>query len=135
MAGSWLGGRIEASTWTLGLLLGDLAMIGLFVAVGEVRHGGTLAAGLETYGQFLVGWALVSVPAGVYAPRALAEARRAVVSVLAAWVLAAIVGVLVRSALRPGGVIQLSFVAVTIGFGGAFLAAWRFVAVRAVERP
>ena len=133
MPATWLGGRVEASVRSLALALGDLAMIALFVAVGEVRHGGTVAGGVATLGQFLVGWVLVSVVGGVYGPRALADPRRAVTQVFAAWVLAALIGVLVRSALRPGGFVQLSFVAVAIGFGGAFLAAWRFAAVRAVR--
>lgn len=133
MATTWFGGRVEASTRTLGLALGDLAMIALFVLVGELRHGGTLAGGLETVGQFLVGWLLVSVVAGVYGPRALEGPRQAVVRVVAAWVVAAITAQLVRLAMTPGGLVQPAFVAVSIGFGGAFLAAWRYVAVRAVR--
>lgn len=133
MATTWFGGRVEATTRTLGLALGDVAMIALFVLVGELRHGGTFAGGVQTFGQFFVGWLLVSVVAGVYGPRALEAPRQAVVQVVAAWVLAAIIGQLVRLAMTPGSVVQLSFVAVSIGFGGAFLAVWRYVAVRAVR--
>ena len=133
MADTWFGGRVEVSTRTLALAIGDLAMIALFVLVGEIRHAGTFAGGVRTFAQFGLGWMLVSVVAGVYAPRALEGSRRAVIQVVAAWVLAAIVGVLVRTAMTPGGFVQLSFVLVSIGFGGAFLAIWRFVAVRAVQ--
>lgn len=133
MVTTWFGGRVEASTRTLGLALGDLAMIALFVLVGELRHGGTLAGGIETFGQFLVGWLLVSGVAGVYGPRALEGPRQAVVRVVAAWVIAAIIAQLVRLAMTPGSLVQPTFVAVSIGFGGAFLAGWRYVAVHAVR--
>lgn len=132
MATTWFGGRVVASRRTLKLALGDVAMIALFVLIGEIRHAGSLGGGVRTFGQFLVGWLLVSVVAGVYSPKALENRRRAVVQVVAAWMLAAIIGQLVRLVMTPGGVVQLSFVLVSIGFGGLFLGIWRFVAARAV---
>ncbi len=132
MATTWLADRFEASARTLGLALGDLAMIALFVAVGELRHGGTVAAGLETLAQFGVAWGLASLAAGVYGPAALETRRRAVVQVVAAWVVAALVGQLVRVLATPGGSVQPTFVLVSVAVGGLLLAAWRYVAARAV---
>lgn len=133
MDGARFGGRVEASARSLGLALGDVAVIAVFVLVGELRHGGTLVGGVQAFGQFLVGWLLVSVPSGVYGPGALDGPRRAVVQVVAAWALAAVIAQLVRLAMTPGSHVQLTFVAVSIGFGGAFLAVWRSVAARVVE--
>lgn len=130
MAATWFGGRVEASRRTLALASGDAAMIALFVGLGELRHSGTLASGIETFGQFGVGWLLAALAAGVYGPAALRTPTRAVVQAVGTWVVAALIGQLVRLAMSPGGVIQISFVAVSIGFGGAFLAAWRYVAAR-----
>lgn len=132
MARTWFDGRVEVSTRTLALAIGDLAMIALFVLVGELRHAGTLAGGVRTFAQFGVGWLLVSVVAGVYGPRSIEDPRRAVIQVFAAWVLAAVIGQLVRLAMTPGSFVQLPFVLVSIGFGGAFLAAWRYLAARFV---
>lgn len=131
MATAVLDGRIEASRRTSGLALGDAAAIALFVALGELRHGGSVAAGLETFAQFGVGWLLAGVVAGVYAPDALASARRAVVQGVAAWIVAALIGQLIRLLATPGSHVQPSFVLVSIGFGGLFIGGWRYGAARA----
>ncbi|MFB6361620.1 MAG: DUF3054 domain-containing protein [Halobacteriales archaeon] len=130
MASDWFGGRLEASRRTAGLLIGDFAMIGLFVLLGELRHSGTLASGIETFMQFGIGWLLVSLLARVYDSRALASPRQAVVQIVITWVLAALIGQLVRLVMTPGNLILPSFVAVSIGFGGLFLGIWRYGAAR-----
>ncbi len=132
MATTWFGGRVEASQRTLVLAVGDAAMIALFVLLGELRHGGTLAAGVETFVQFGLGWTLAALVAAVYGPNALRTPGRAVVQVVGTWVVAALIGQLLRLAMTPGSFVQVSFVLVSIGFGGAFLAAWRYVAARFV---
>lgn len=133
MATTWFGGRVEASRRTLALAIGDAAMIALFVLLGELRHGGTLAGGVETFVQFGIGWTLAALAAAVYGPDALRTPGRAVVQAVGTWVVAALIGQLVRLAMTPGGFVQFSFVAVSIGFGGAFLGAWRYVAARATR--
>ena len=130
MARTLLGGRVVADRRTLALAAGDAAMIALFVLVGELRHAGTLLAGVSTFGQFALGWAVVAVVAGAYAADALATPRRAVVRGVGAWVLASLVAQLVRLLVRPGTVVQPAFVLVAIGFGGLFVGAWRYVAAR-----
>lgn len=130
MARTWLAERFEASPRTLGLALGDAAMIALFVAGGEMRHGGNLGAGVETFAQFGVGWLLASLAAGVYGPAALASPRRAVAQVVGAWVVAALVGQLVRVLATPGGSVEPAFVVVSVAVGGLLLGAWRYVAAR-----
>lgn len=132
MTTTWLGGRIDASRRTLGLALGDGVAIALFVALGELRHAGTVAAGIETFAEFGVAWVLAGVAAGVYAADALAGPRRAVAQGVAAWVVAALVAQLIRLLATPGTVVRPSFVLVSIGFGGLFVGAWRYVAARVV---
>lgn len=128
---TWLlGGRVEASRRSLVLALGDGLLIALFVGLGEVRHAGTVPAGIETFAQFGIGWLLVAVAAGVYAPDALTTPRAAVGRGVAAWVVAAIIAQLVRLLMAPGSVIQPTFVLVSIGFGGIFIGGWRLVAAR-----
>lgn len=107
-------------------------MIGLFVLLGELRHSGTLASGVETFVQFGIGWLLVSVLAGVYDSRALERPGPAVIQVVITWVLAAFIGQLVRLMMTPGTFVFPSFLAVSIGFGGVFLGSWRYVAARVV---
>lgn len=132
MAKAWFGGRVLASRRTALLAIGDYAMVALFVVVGEFRHNGTVAAGLETFAQFGVGWLLVAILAGVYARDALSGTRRAVLQAVGTWVLAALVAQLIRLLLTPGSLVQPTFVLVSISFGGLFIGIWRALAVRAV---
>lgn len=132
MAETWFGGRFEASQRTLVLALGDAAMIALFVGVGELRHAGSVAAGVETFAQFGLGWLLAALAAAVYGPDALRTPSRAVVQAVGTWVVAVLIGQLVRLGMTPGSLVQPVFLAVTIGFGGLFLAAWRYLAARAL---
>lgn len=133
MSTAWLGGRLAVSRQTLALAVGDAAAIALFVGLGELRHGGTLTAGLEPFAQFGLGWLLAGGAAGVYAADALAGPRQAVVRGVAAWVVAALIGQLVRLVMTPGTVVQPTFVLVAIGVGGVFIGAWRYVAASAVN--
>lgn len=132
MSTTWLGRRLALDRQTLALGVGDAAAIALFVALGELRHGGSLAAGVETFAQFGAGWVLAGVAAGVYAADALAGPRRASVRGVAAWVVAALVAQLLRLLVTPGSLVQPSFVLVSIGFGGLFIGTWRYVAARTI---
>lgn len=132
MVEAWLGDRVEASRRTLGLAAGDAVAIALFVGLGELRHAGTLAAGVETYAQFGLGWLLAGVAAGVYAPDALEGPRRALVQGVAAWAVATLVAQLIRLVVTPGTVVQPSFVLVSVAFGGAFVGGWRYAGARLI---
>lgn len=125
-----LGGRLAVDRHTLELATGDVAMIALFVLLGELRHGGSLLAGVVTFGQFGLSWAVAAVLAGAYAADALSTPGQAVLRALGAWVVAALVVQLVRVLLEPGSAVQPTFVLVSIGFGGLFIGLWRFVAAR-----
>lgn len=130
MAPSLLRGRVDADRRTIVLAAGDAAMIALFVLLGELRHSGTVAAGVGTFGQFALAWALVAVVAGAYTAEAVRSPSQAALWGLGTWIVAALVGQLVRLLVRQGAIVQPTFLLVTIAFGGLFIGGWRFVAAR-----
>ncbi|MHB9285802.1 DUF3054 domain-containing protein [Halobacteriales archaeon Cl-PHB] len=126
---TYVRSRIDRTPLTLGLVAGDLLAITLFAAVGVFHHWGTLRldrlfwAGLP----LLVGWVLAAFVGGLYTDDAVATPRRAVSWTLPAWVVAALVGYLLRSTEPIPGSTAFSFLLVTIGFGGLFVVGWRLV--------
>ncbi|MFB6295874.1 MAG: DUF3054 domain-containing protein [Halobacteriales archaeon] len=126
------GPRLDLSRRTGALLAGDLLAIGLFVAAGELRHGGTLAAGSVTFAQFAAGWLLAAVALGAYGGTAIASLRRAGALAAGGWVVGACLGVVIRAAVRPGFYIAPAFLAVAIGVGGVLLVGWRLLAAVAL---
>lgn len=118
-------GRIDTSATTLGLVVGDLLLIGAFLFAGVVNHGG---APLEQVGAFAgvaipfyVGWLLAFPVAGVYAARTRRSPRTTVTRVVGAWVGAVLVGLALRAtAFFPGG-FAVTFMLVAIGVGLALL--------------
>lgn len=129
---AWIRSRVEPSRRTIVLAIGDAAAIGLFVWLGEIRHGGTVAAGAETLAQFGLGWLIAAVGTGVYAAGAVDSPTRAVTLGVTTWIVAALLGQLVRLLATPGSLVQPSFVLVSIAVGGLFIGSWRAVAGRLV---
>ena len=124
-----LRARTDRSPRTLGVALGDLLLIGLFVVLGELQHGYDLVADaprvVGTALPFLVGWALVSILAGVYAPVVHRSVGTAAGRTALAWTGAALVGQALRAtSVFPGGFAR-AFVLVSIGAGLALLVPWR----------
>ena len=130
-----LGGRIDVSGTTLGLAVGDLVLIGLFVVAGELQHGYSLTAQpgriVGTALPFVIGWVVASVLAGVYTPAVYRAPRSAVVRTALAWVGAALVGQALRATALFHGDFALAFVLVSLGVGLVLLVPWR-VAVAAL---
>lgn len=126
-----LRARIDASQTTLALALGDFALIALFVVLGELQHGydpftetGRVAG---TAIPFFIGWAVVSVLAGVYTPAVYRVPRNAVLRTALAWVGAALVGQALRATSVFHGDFAPAFVLVSIGVGLFLLLPWRVV--------
>lgn len=120
--------RPDLSPVTAGLVLGDVALIGLFVALGVVRHYsvGLLPARLPgAVTPFLVGWLLASLLAGVYAPAVRRDRRRAVARTALAWVGAVAVGQSLRATSYFAGDAAPAFVVVSLVVGLALLVPWR----------
>ena len=114
------------------LATGDLVAIGAFVAGGELRHGGSLGAGLETFAVFALAWFVVAVPLDAFGRAVLEDRRRTARTVGLGWTAAAVLAQVGRLLLRPGSTVAPSFVLVSIGIGGGLLLGWRLVAVSVV---
>ncbi len=123
--------RIDVSLATLALAFGDLALIALFVVLGELQHGYDILTEMGrvvgTAIPFFIGWVLVSVLVGVYAPAVYRVPRKAVLRTALAWVGAALVGQALRATSLFHGDFAPAFVLVSIGVGLFLLLPWRAV--------
>lgn len=114
--------------------IGDVAVITVFVVLGEFSHGANPIAVfvpmLETLGTFLLGWIAVAVLTGAYSERSLENARHAILVPLFAWAIADAIAQLLRSLpfVRGNGAITFYLVALVVA--GALIGAWRYVAFR-----
>jgi hypothetical protein len=120
--------RVEASLPTVVLAIGDVTAIVVFVAIGELRHGGSIHAGLSTTLFFGTAWLVVAPLAGVYAARALTERRFGIWRVIIAWIGTVLVMHGVRYLITARLSIAPTFVLVAIAAGGGLLALWRVTA-------
>lgn len=123
-----LWGRIAVTRRTLALAVGDALMIAVFVAGGQLRHSGSLGAGIETFGHFAIGWVLVAIPGGAYTADAVASKRRAGSVAVIGWTGGAVLAQLLRLVTGATTEFVPIFAAVTIGVGGFLLVGWRLVA-------
>lgn len=134
-AAASLRSRIGLSPTTAGIALIDIALIGVFVVVGELSHGISPIESplrvLDTFVPFLIGWLVASPLVGAYRPRAFRNAKAAAGVVGATWITAALVGQLLRSTALFHGGLALPFVIVSIVVGLVLLVPWRvLVALR-----
>lgn len=125
-------GRVDVSAATAGVALGDLLVMGAFVAVGRLSHGGSLTEFGALGGAmapFLLGWLVAAVPARVYDARVWRSPRRAALHVLGAWFVADVVAQLLRLTPYFSGnatlQVALQFGLVSLVFGSLFLGSWR----------
>lgn len=126
-----LAPRPERSATTVGLLLGDVALITLFVVLGEFRHHDPGMVPAQTPGTlvpFLVGWAVAALLAGVYARHVRTDVRAAVGRTALAWTGAVAVGQGLRATAAFPGDASPAFVAVSLAVGLVLLLPWRAVA-------
>ena len=120
------------------LVVVDVLAIGGVVTVGIAHHASAaLLMGAPGYWAavllpFLIGWALVSVPVGAYAPGAAESAKAAVPLGVRAWVPAVVIALAIRATpLAPGG-FHISFAVVITLLGAAAIAAGRWLTLRLV---
>jgi hypothetical protein len=136
--GTYLRTRVEPVPLTLGLAVGDAAAILAFVVAGEFQHNANPVANPELVATgaapFLLGWAVVAFFGGLYTREAVASPRRAVSWAVPAWVVATLLGHGLRSTSLFRGGTAISFVLVTMAFGGALLIGWRILASLVVGR-
>ena len=123
--------RIEPSSTTALLAVGDLVAIGAFVVAGELSHGyhPIMDAGRVggTLVPFLVGWAVVSVAGGLYTKTAIAGVRNAAVWTIPAWIVAVVIAQMLRATRVFHGDAALTFALVSVAIGGGLLVVWRVI--------
>jgi hypothetical protein len=130
------GGRIEASTSTLVLAVGDTLAVLAFVVAGVVQHGGSptdVVAVADAALPFLVGWAVAGTVFGRFRG-ADGSARETVVYTAGAWLVADLLGQGLRATPVFGGGFALPFLIVSLVVGGVLLVGWRLVAGRVYRR-
>lgn len=125
MARVLLGGRAVISRRMSSVAVVDLVAIAVFVGLGELRHAGTLAAGIETYGQFLLGWLIAALLFRAYTPRSVSTPKRALAAGGVTWAVAAVFGQVIRIIVDPLASFAPSFVVVSIVAGGVLVAGGR----------
>lgn len=125
--------RVDPSLTTVGLFVGDLLAIATFVVIGEINHGidPLVRPGyvMGTYAPFLIGWLLLSIPAGVYSVESRTDIQRAVGGTIGAWTGAVVVAQALRETSFFHGEAALTFAIVSLVVGGTFLLGWRALAV------
>lgn len=124
-----LRSRVEVAPGALPVALGDVALIALFVVVGQLSHDINPVADplrtADTLAPFLVGWAIVSLVYGAYSPRAFASAKAAAAVTGVTWVSAALVGQVLRGSSLFHGNFTVAFAIVSIVAGLVLLVPWR----------
>lgn len=114
------------------LSLGDFVMLALFVYIGQRDHdlvdpANPLWGVLQSTLVFAAPWALAGAWLGAF-PAAADFAPRAFLSrSLNAWLVTALLGLLLRSAVLGRAVLPTVFVWATLGFGGLFVLGWRLL--------
>lgn len=131
---SFVESRVDGNRATLGVAVGDLLLIGLFVLLGELRHGVDPVTQplvvLDTYAPFLVGWLVAALAVGAYGPRARRSMESAVTATAGAWVVAVLVAQLLRASAFFHGDADPAFAAVSLLVGLALLLPWRAALAR-----
>jgi Protein of unknown function (DUF3054). len=129
-----LSDRVSPEALPLAVL--DIIMIGSVVSIGIAQHASfSLIVGEPQYwlgvlGPFMIGWALMSIPLGAYAPGAAESAKAAIPLGIRAWVPAVAVALAIRSTgFAPGGV-QLSFAIVITALGALAIGVGRWLRFR-----
>lgn len=124
-----LRSRFDRSSGTALLAVGDLLVLVGFLVLGELRHDVNPVESplvvADTVAPFFIGWVVAALAAGAYAPDATRTVRVAVLRVVGAWVLAAAIGLALRSTALFHGSAPLSFALVVITVGAVAFSAWR----------
>ena len=137
--GSFLDGRID--TAALPLAVGDLLVLVALLSLGTARHNGFSyltenPVGLAlTLLPFLVGWVVAAPLVGAYSAGAAESAKAAIPLAIRSWVLADVVGIVLRVVLPfdsngplMGRLLPLAiFFGVTLVVGVVGLGVWRWL--------
>lgn len=124
----------QISRSTIVLIAGDWLALALFVYLGQIEHELVNANGLPrlltTTLVLALPWTAVALLWGAYRPPAGRGDVGFFGRVLAAWLAAAPLALMLRAWLQGQSAIILIFMAVTLGLGGLFLLGWRLLYFR-----
>ena len=120
------------------LLIGDWLVLLLFVLVGQRDHAisgpGALPSLLNTAVSLGLPWTAAAFVLGAYRLRPDPGWRAWLGRALNAWLVAAPLGLLLRSLLRGQDAIPVTFILVAMSIGGLMIVGWRAVAYWWVSR-
>jgi len=123
--------RVDRTGLSALVALGDVLLLALFVAFGEVSHGFPPwefpIRAVEAFVPFLIGWLLAALVGGLYTADAWKFPLRAVSWTTPAWLIAVLIAMAIRAMPFVRGGVQPPFVAVSIVVGLALLVPWRMV--------
>lgn len=122
---------VDRSRRALVIAVGDIAVIGVIIVAGMLHHYinpiTELVHTIQVAAPFLIAWLVVAPLVGAYSRRSVTEMPMSIRTATVAWVLATLLGSVLRATpYFPGGA-QLSFVGVMVGFGAIGIVAWRTV--------
>jgi FtsH-binding integral membrane protein len=133
--GSFLNGRID--TAALPLAVGDVLVLVLLLSFGTARHNGVAylteqpVALALTLLPFIVGWLVAAPLVGAYSAGAAESAKAAIPLAIRSWVVAVVIGIVLRVVLpfdATGGLLSLAiFFVVTLVVGVVGLGVWRWL--------
>ncbi|WP_135851593.1 DUF3054 domain-containing protein [Halorussus salinus] len=128
-ADGFVRSRVEPSSATAGLALGDLLVLAGFLTLGSMNHGFSPVANpgriAGTIAPFLVGWVVAALASGAYAPDATRTVTGAVLRAAATWIPAAAIGLTLRSTGFFHGDSPVTFILVVSSTGLLAFSAWR----------
>lgn len=120
------------------LLVGDLIVLVLFVFVGQRDHDMNIVGSLPTLFTTTLAvalpWALVAWLMGVLVLPGRGERSAWLAQVVAAWLITAPLGLVLRAALHGQKQIIVMFMLVLLGLGGLTMFVWRAAVVWWAER-
>jgi hypothetical protein len=124
--------RVDRSATTAVLAVGDLALVLLFFALGELQHGGIAALPSlpSSAAPFLFGWVVASLVVGVYGAPWRESRLDAAVRTAGAWTGAVAIGQVLRDTPLLPGSADPAFVLVSLVGGLVLLLPWRLAALR-----
>lgn len=133
-----LRSRVELTSLSAGLAVGDAAALTVFFTIGAKSHGfqpfadPTIVA--EGVAPFLLTWVLAATITGLYRAEAVSSPVTALTGTVPAWVLGALAGHGLRATTLFRGDTAWTFILVSLAVGGALLVGWR-VLVAATYTP
>lgn len=113
------------------LVVGDLIALLLFVVIGQADHNtlnqsNPILGALPNLVALAVPWLIIALLLQAYPRKPMSLAQFMGRSALA-WLIAAPLGLWLRSILQDRSVIPIPFILVTLGIGGLMLLSWRLV--------